>query len=104
MLDQLQTDPAWTGASEAQADADAAELWGETVGDGDEVMSHRERGSVVACDFYNAGALLSLPDDELVRILTEVLSSLLASPSFHPLHYSVVDYLRVAAKQKDLAL
>lgn len=29
------------------------------------------QGSVVACDFYNAGALMSLPDEELVRILIE---------------------------------
>lgn len=48
MLDQLQAD--------AQK-----ELWGK-----DEV-----EGSVVACDFYNAGALMTLPDEELVRILME---------------------------------
>jgi uncharacterized protein with NAD-binding domain and iron-sulfur cluster len=48
MLDQLQ--------------ASAVEdLWGD-----DEVQ-----GSVVACDFYNAGALMTLPDEELVRILME---------------------------------
>jgi len=29
------------------------------------------RGSVVACDFYNAGALMSLSEDDLVRILME---------------------------------
>lgn len=28
------------------------------------------RGSVVSCDFYNAGALLPLSDDEIVRVLT----------------------------------
>jgi uncharacterized protein with NAD-binding domain and iron-sulfur cluster len=50
MLDQLQAD--------AQQ-----ELWGK-----DEV-----EGSVVACDFYNAGALMTLPDEELVRILMEEL-------------------------------
>jgi uncharacterized protein with NAD-binding domain and iron-sulfur cluster len=48
MLDQLQAD--------AQK-----ELWGK-----DEVQ-----GSVVACDFYNAGALMTLPNEELVRILME---------------------------------
>jgi uncharacterized protein with NAD-binding domain and iron-sulfur cluster len=46
MLDQLQND-------------NLQELWGnDTV-----------QGSVVACDFYNAGALLSLPNDQLVSIL-----------------------------------
>jgi len=33
----------------------------------------KPKGSVVACDFYNAGALLSLPDDEIVRTLVEKL-------------------------------
>ena len=47
MLDQLQEN-------------DSA-LWG-----GDE-----PQGSVLACDFYNAGGLLSLTDDDLVRILME---------------------------------
>ena len=46
MLDQLQSDS-------------LVELWG-----GDE-----PQGSVVACDFYNAGALLSLPDNAIVDIL-----------------------------------
>jgi len=46
MLDQLQT---------------AENLWGDDA----------PQGSVVACDFYNAGALLSLPDEEIVRILME---------------------------------
>jgi len=46
MLDQLQKD-------------NVDLLWGD-----DEVQ-----GSVVACDFYNAGALLGLPDDEIVDIL-----------------------------------
>lgn len=31
------------------------------------------RGSVVACDFYNAGALLSLPDEDIVKVLMEEL-------------------------------
>lgn len=47
MLDQLQS-------------GNVRGLWG-----GDE-----PRGSVVACDFYNAGALLSLPDEELIHTLT----------------------------------
>jgi uncharacterized protein with NAD-binding domain and iron-sulfur cluster len=46
MLDQLQSD-------------NLKELWGGA----------EPRGSVVACDFYNAGALLALPDDDLVRTL-----------------------------------
>jgi len=48
MLDQLQSDH-------------LKELWG-----GDD-----PQGSVVACDFYNAGALLSLPEEEIVRTLME---------------------------------
>mmetsp|Transcript_7687 Transcript_7687/g.11640 ORF Transcript_7687/g.11640 Transcript_7687/m.11640 type:complete len:592 (+) Transcript_7687:18-1793(+) len=31
------------------------------------------RGAVIAADFYNAGNLLSLPDEEIIRRLTEVL-------------------------------
>mmetsp|Transcript_17360 Transcript_17360/g.41115 ORF Transcript_17360/g.41115 Transcript_17360/m.41115 type:complete len:388 (+) Transcript_17360:1-1164(+) len=49
MLDQLQSNQ--------------EELWA-----GEEVQ-----GSVVACDFYNAGALLPLSDEELVRLLSEEL-------------------------------
>ena len=48
MLDQLQKE-------NEQA------LWGE----------EKVQGSVVACDFYNAGALLSLSDEDLVRTLME---------------------------------
>ena len=48
MLDQLQYD-------------DPTLLWGNA----------EPQGSVVACDFYNAGALLALPDEELTRILME---------------------------------
>jgi len=48
MLDQLQSD-------------NLVDLWG----------GEKPQGSVVACDFYNAGALLSLPDEEIVRILME---------------------------------
>ena len=48
MLDQFQ-------------DENLSDLWGgETV-----------QGSVVACDFYNAGALLALPDDEIIRTLKQ---------------------------------
>jgi len=39
------------------------DLWGED----------EPQGSVVACDFYNAGALLSLSEDDIVQILMEEL-------------------------------
>jgi len=48
MLDQLQ-------------DEDPSLLWG----------GEEPQGSVVACDFYNAGALLPLPKEEIVRRLME---------------------------------
>ena len=51
MLDQLQ--------------ADQEALW-----------AGEPQGSVVACDFYNAGALLPLSDEEIVRILKEERPSL----------------------------
>lgn len=46
MLDQFQQD-------------NLEELWGQDT----------PQGSVVACDFYNAGALLSLPEEDLLSIL-----------------------------------
>jgi uncharacterized protein with NAD-binding domain and iron-sulfur cluster len=52
MLDQLQED--------------SPELWGDDVGE-------EQRGSVIACDFYNAGGLMSLSDEDLVKILTDEL-------------------------------
>jgi hypothetical protein len=63
MLDQLQ------GTDKEGEDV----LWGDSkdtaaVGDGTE--SAVERGSVVACDFYNAGALLPLSDKDIITILT----------------------------------
>jgi uncharacterized protein with NAD-binding domain and iron-sulfur cluster len=54
MLDQLQ------GSENLDA------LWGYND-------TEHSRGSVVSCDFYNAGALLAVPDVELVRIVTEEL-------------------------------
>jgi len=42
------------------------DLWGAS-----EPQEGEQRGSVVACDFYNAGALLNLEDDDIVRILME---------------------------------
>lgn len=66
MLDHLQTE-------------NIQGLWGK----------EEPQGSVVACDFYNAGALRHLPDDELVRILmSELLPS--AVPAFADAH--VVDH------------
>ena len=47
MLDQLQ--------------GNTEELWG-----GDE-----PQGSVVACDFYNAGGVMSMSDEDVIKILTE---------------------------------
>jgi uncharacterized protein with NAD-binding domain and iron-sulfur cluster len=49
MLDQL------------QGEENLRDLWG----------SEEPQGSVVACDFYNAGALLSVPDEEIVRVLIQ---------------------------------
>jgi len=54
MLDQLQ--------------GNTDELWGVN---GDDVDDQSPRGSVVAADFYNAGALMSMSDDDIVKILTE---------------------------------
>jgi uncharacterized protein with NAD-binding domain and iron-sulfur cluster len=48
MLDQFQNE-------------NLSDLWG----------NDKVQGSVVACDFYNAGALLALPDDEILRVLSE---------------------------------
>ena len=59
MLDQLQgnTDELWGVSSEGVSDSD------------DEVP----RGSVVACDFYNGGALLTMSDDDIIKVLTDKL-------------------------------
>jgi len=54
MLDQLQ--------------GNTDELWGVN---GDDADDQSPRGSVVAADFYNAGALMSMSDDDIVKILTE---------------------------------
>eukprot|EP00581_Thalassiosira_minuscula_P005667 CAMPEP_0183740698 /NCGR_PEP_ID=MMETSP0737-20130205/60264_1 /TAXON_ID=385413 /ORGANISM="Thalassiosira miniscula, Strain CCMP1093" /LENGTH=547 /DNA_ID=CAMNT_0025975831 /DNA_START=16 /DNA_END=1659 /DNA_ORIENTATION=- len=58
MLDQLQ-------------DESLAELWG--LDPNDESVDESSLGSVVACDFYNAGGLMSLADEDIVEILTEEL-------------------------------
>eukprot|EP01082_Thalassiosira_pseudonana_P014694 g13229.t1 g13229 contig8:204756-207023(-) len=57
MLDQFQEDH-------------MSELWGE---DPNEDTGNEYRGSVVACDFYNAGGLMSLADEDIVKILTDEL-------------------------------
>ena len=55
MLDQLQG-PAYGGSAET-----VRELWAE----------EEPQGSVVACDFYNAGALLGLSDEDVVATLLD---------------------------------
>ena len=47
-----------------------SELWGLENNNNDE---DETLGSVVACDFYNAGSLLSMSDEDIVRILTDEL-------------------------------
>jgi uncharacterized protein with NAD-binding domain and iron-sulfur cluster len=42
------------------------DLWGDSGS-----AQGEERGSVVACDFYNAGGLINLEDGDIVRILME---------------------------------
>jgi len=71
MLDQLQVEPEWTGYTDQEADEAAAWLWGEDSNRSS--TPHQDRGSVVAADFYNAGALLPLTDEALVRLLVEEL-------------------------------
>mmetsp|Transcript_20324 Transcript_20324/g.36511 ORF Transcript_20324/g.36511 Transcript_20324/m.36511 type:complete len:657 (-) Transcript_20324:98-2068(-) len=56
MLDQFQ-------------DESLAQLWGK---DG-ESEEDETLGSVVACDFYNSGGLMSLKDEDIVKILTDEL-------------------------------
>jgi len=55
-----------------QFQGNTPELWGEDANDDTEEKA-AARGSVVACDFYNAGALMSLSDEDIVNILTEEL-------------------------------
>lgn len=55
MLDQLQ--------------GNSPELWGETV----KTPNSTVYGSVVACDFYNAGALISLSDQDIINIIAKEL-------------------------------
>lgn len=58
MLDQLQPN--------------SPELWGESS-DSENDSETEPRGSVVACDFYNAGALMSMSDEDIVKTLTDEL-------------------------------
>jgi hypothetical protein len=60
MLDQLQ---------EGNLDA----LWGENNDDQQQDQEPQSRGSVVAADFYNAGALMSMRDEDIIKILTDEL-------------------------------
>lgn len=57
MLDQLQEN--------------ASELWGEQIKQLED--QGQPYGSVVACDFYNAGALISLPDEDIIKVITKEL-------------------------------
>jgi len=59
MLDQLQ--------------GNGPELWGETPASEGDDYEGKSRGSVVACDFYNAGALMSLSDEDIIEVLTKEL-------------------------------
>jgi len=59
MLDQLQGSTDYTSG----AAPDPAELW----------AGEEPQGSVVACDFYNAGALLPLSDEDIVSLLMDEL-------------------------------
>lgn len=60
MLDQLQED-----------NLDA--LWGGNNDDKQGEQEMQSRGSVVAADFYNAGALMSMRDEDIVKLLTDEL-------------------------------
>ena len=68
-----------------QFQGNTAELWGEDPAEETE-EKRNGRGSVVACDFYNAGALMSLEEGDIVDILTkELLPS--AVPEFAGKYY-----------------
>ncbi len=75
MLDQLQTGQ--YGGARADQDAELSALWavdgevagGEAGAEADGEDGAQPLGSVVACDFYNAGALLPLADEEIVELL-----------------------------------
>jgi len=61
MLDQLQgnTDELWGESGDGNAD------------DAEEDGEQKSRGSVVAADFYNSGALMAMSDDDIIKTLTE---------------------------------
>lgn len=62
MLDQLQEN--------------SPDLWGAAAADvldEDGEVVDSTRGSVVACDFYNAGGLMSLSDEDIIKTLTDEL-------------------------------
>jgi uncharacterized protein with NAD-binding domain and iron-sulfur cluster len=80
MLDQLQ--------------GNTDELWGDEKDDSDKSSSSSPRGSVVACDFYNAGGLLSLDDETILSILKDKLlpSAVPAFKSANVLDFHVQRY------------
>ena len=59
MLDQLQ------GTDKKGEDM----LWGESESENGSESKAEVRGSVVACDFYNAGSLLPLSDEDIISLL-----------------------------------
>mmetsp|Transcript_43754 Transcript_43754/g.137382 ORF Transcript_43754/g.137382 Transcript_43754/m.137382 type:complete len:490 (-) Transcript_43754:371-1840(-) len=61
MLDQLQAGGYTTPGFEGEDAETERELWG----------GEEPQGSVVSCDFYNAGAINTLTDEEIVRTLME---------------------------------
>ena len=63
-----------------------AELWGDEAKEG-------EMGSVVACDFYNAGGLMSVNEEDIVKILTDELLPRYAYLFFNSYLRTNVEYL-----------
>ena len=44
-------------------------LWGEDNTSETKKEEQQEKGSVVACDFYNSGGLMNLSDEDIVALL-----------------------------------
>lgn len=77
MLDQLQgnTNELWGEASYAKEEKETSNDEDVESGGDEGVVAKVSppRGSVVACDFYNAGGLLSLSDEDIIKVLTDEL-------------------------------
>lgn len=65
MLDQFQNEDQLWGGGGVEGDSHS----------NDTSLANVTRGSVVACDFYNAGALLSLSDSDIISLLKDELLS-----------------------------